>query len=300
MYNNLTNITTESWSWPWWGVMVTVNIISTIVFIYLMIRMFKTVKKESKNSKYLKTLAIFGTIYVGVALYRSVFVSSYTGQKAWFDSMANSMVIIRSLAFFAEISFACLIGLGLRHMNQELELPESIQKRTWLKKYLLASPYIIIACLCTAQIFAWTGLLTQYVFLFAIEETLWALGFTSVLPLIIIQLNNLCTNYKNDSSLRMYKSFLLVLSIFTVGYLLFQYAYQLPFGYYLEIANDMANGTHYPLNVDSFIRAFEELHPTRSFEEWGGLGFFIWHSGYFSICVWMNIFFACGPRLLKK
>ena len=294
------NIITEPWSWPYWSIMVTINVISTLVFIFLSIRMFKASRNDLDNSRYRKTLFIFGLIYVLVALYRSVFISSYTGRLAWFNTMANSMIVIRILATFAEISFAFLISLVLQHMNKELELPKYVTNRKWLKNYLLFSPYIIIICLSIAQLFAWTGLITQYLILFAIEETLWTLGFASILPLVIIQWINLFKHKKNDKSVIMYKLFCVVLGSFTIGYLLFQIAYQLPFGYYLNIANDFKTGIHLPLNFESFKLALYDFYPTRSFNEWGGIGFFIWHSGYFSICVWMNIYFAYGPHLIKK
>jgi len=31
---------------------------------------------------------------------------------------------------------------------------------------------------------------------------------------------------------------------------------------------------------------------------WGGMGFVIWHTGYFSLCVWMVLFLMTGPRQL--
>ena len=128
------SIITESWSWPWWGVMVSLNVISTLIFIYLSIRNFKANKKRLTDSKYHKTLFIFGAIYVFVALYRSMFVSSYPSCLAWFDVMANTMVVIRSIAFFAEISFAFIISLVLQHMNKELALPSYINNKPLLKK----------------------------------------------------------------------------------------------------------------------------------------------------------------------
>jgi heme exporter protein D len=30
---------------------------------------------------------------------------------------------------------------------------------------------------------------------------------------------------------------------------------------------------------------------TREFDEWGGIGFFIWHTGYFTVCSWMVLLF---------
>jgi hypothetical protein len=45
--------------------------------------------------------------------------------------------------------------------------------------------------------------------------------------------------------------------------------------------------------------AFLIVHKTRSLEDWGGMGFVVWHTGYFSICVWMALFLMTRPRLLR-
>jgi hypothetical protein len=41
------------------------------------------------------------------------------------------------------------------------------------------------------------------------------------------------------------------------------------------------------------------VHETKDLGAWGGMGFIIWHTGYFSICVWMALFLMTGPRLSK-
>ena len=41
------------------------------------------------------------------------------------------------------------------------------------------------------------------------------------------------------------------------------------------------------------------VHRTRDLHAWGGMGFVVWHTGYFSICVWIVLFLMTGPRLLN-
>jgi len=45
--------------------------------------------------------------------------------------------------------------------------------------------------------------------------------------------------------------------------------------------------------------AFLVVHATHDLSAWGGLGFVVWHTGYFSICVWIVLFLMTGPRLLN-
>ena len=295
--NNFLTTTFESWNWPYWGIMVTINSISFLIMVFLFIKMILDNKKHPEDKKYRTTLAILGLIYCSVALYRSAFISSYTGRKAWFDSIANSMFVIRCLATFAEISFACLVGFCLMHLNKQLGLPKYIKENSWQEKYLKFSPWLVIICLTTAQLFAWSGLLTQYIILFAFEETLWTLGFVFIAPLVLIQTINLFKTRKEEHNLNYFRTFIMVLCVFTIGYVIFQIAYQLPFGYYLEIAGDFETGIHYGINAESFKRIIYDYNQVRGFDEWGGIGFFIWHSGYFSICVWMVLLFASGPRI---
>ena len=295
--NNLLSTTGEAWNWPYWGIMVGINVISFAIMVFILIKMILDYKKDKVNGKYRLILSIFGMIYCSVALYRSAFISSYTGLKGWFGITANSSFVIRCLATFAEISFAIVIGVVLMHMNKQVALPEYVYKHPWFEKFLKFSPWLIIICLSIAQFFAWSGLLTQYIFLFAIEETLWCLGFVCILPLLLVQTINLFKNFKHERRLTYYKVFVMVLCVFTIGYALFQICYQLPFGYYLEIADDMVNGVHYGINAESFNRIITVVNQTRTFEDWGGIGFFIWHSGYFSLAVWMTLLFASGPRV---
>ena len=42
------------------------------------------------------------------------------------------------------------------------------------------------------------------------------------------------------------------------------------------------------------------VNETKDLSEWGDIGFLIWHSGYFSICVWIVLFLMRGPRLLRS
>jgi hypothetical protein len=51
--------------------------------------------------------------------------------------------------------------------------------------------------------------------------------------------------------------------------------------------------------IQAIRDAFFIVHATKDLSAWGGMGFVVWHTGYFSICVWMVLFLMTGPRLLK-
>ena len=295
----LAAIQTPSWALPWWSTMVILNIISFLIGITIFIKSKKLDNSEPKTTSYRQRMRVAGLIFVSVALYRSVFVSSYPERISWFESMANSPIIIRSLAFFAEIAFAALIMWSLLNMNKDIPLPKQHKDNKLLIFLENKTPYMFFIFIFIAQFFAISGLFTQYTILFAIEETLWALAFLFIAPLLFIQFKQVFSNkdqkYKKEMTL--YRTFLIILGVFTFGYLIYQFAISLPFSYYSQIAADFAKP--HPTLIKGIKDSIYNFTTTRDFETWGGWGFFVWHSGYFTIVVWMVLFFMNGPRKLE-
>ena len=289
-------IQTPSWALPWWGTMVAINIISLVIALLIYKKSKKDEVKKSPNASYRKKMRIAGLIFVSVALYRSIFVSSYPERISWFQSMANSPLVIRTLAFFAELAFAALVMWSLLQLNKDSPLPESHKEKIFLNFLETKTPYLFFLFLFLAQFFAYGGLFTQYIVLFAIEETLWAFAFLLIAPLLVVQMKHVYSmkdpTYKNEMAL--YRIFLGMMGVFTFGYLIFQFAFALPVTLYSQIPADLLNP--HPTLVQGIKQSIYSFTATRDFETWGGWGFFIWHSGYFSIVVWMVLFLMNGPR----
>lgn len=282
----------------WWLIMVSLNVVSVITYACLLVKSIKSDKIEPENKKYKTILRVCGMIFVCVSMYRSIFVSSYSNRLTWFDSMFNSPLIIRFFATFAEISFAFLAMVPIIHINKEMPARCSFARSKVGSFLVYKLPYATFVCLFIAQFCAYSGLFTQHLTFFAVEETLWALGFLALLPATLTQCINVFKNHKNDRTYRYIKVFLVILSIYTIGYLIYQFVFSLPFTYYSKIAADLAKN-HFTFSQGAKL-ALYEFTAVRDFDTWGGIGFFIWHSGYFSLCTWMNILFAMGPRKLKK
>ena len=104
-------------------------------------------------------------------------MASYYEQLAWFDCFANSSLLIRFLAIFAEISFAGLFTLALMQVNKELPGTAAKDQNILTNFFLHKAPIFFFACLFIAQFFATSGLITKFEVLFAIEETLWGVAF---------------------------------------------------------------------------------------------------------------------------
>lgn len=44
------------------------------------------------------------------------------------------------------------------------------------------------------------------------------------------------------------------------------------------------------------FQAFSVVNVTHDYNNWG-FGFLLWHSAYFSVCVWISLFLMRAPRL---
>ncbi|WP_419834405.1 hypothetical protein [Endozoicomonas atrinae] len=283
-----------TWAWTWWSTLVLINSIS-IVLAVLFCR-----RRNTENDSYLRWMKLMGMIFVSVALYRSVFVSSYMEQLAWFDSLANSSLLIRSLAFFAELSFAGLFMLAMLRTSQDLELYPSGQEHVF-DVLVSRAPKFLFLCIFTAQFFATTALITKFEVLFAIEETLWGMAFLSIFPLAIKQLRAVLKSEHSTTELRLLKPFVWLNVIWLVGYCSYSVFYHLPIEYWPHVLEDMRQGNYqFNASLKAVTDALLVVNETKSLSEWGGIGFLIWHSGYFSICVWIVLFLMRGPRLLRS
>ena len=294
--------TTWAWAWPWWGILVAINVINVTVGIVLFIR--STRDDNPVYASYLRMMRTMGIIFVCVALYRSIFVSSYLEQLAWFDSVLNSSLLIRSLAIFAELSFAGLIATSLLRLNQDV--PEIIDPQNKLQTFLQTkAPIVLFVCIAVANVFATAATITKIELLFALEETCWGIGFVSIIPMLVISLRRLSA-YRDTptwDNLRLYRSLLIVIAIWSVGYSLFELGFNLPFVYWPEAIAQLRMPIPEPafrFGLQAVRDAFLVVHETKDLAAWGGMGFVVWHTGYFSICVWIVLFLMTGPRLLGR
>ena len=160
--------TVWTWAWQWWGTLVAINVIQVIIGVFLFVRSRKY--DHTADAKYLRLMSVMGLIFVVVAFYRSIFVSSYLEQLAWFDSVLNSSLLIRTFAIFAELSFAGLIAKSLLRMNADV--PELVETKNRFINFLQTkTPTILFGCIFLANIFATTATITKIDLLFALEET---------------------------------------------------------------------------------------------------------------------------------
>ena len=288
------DIISSLWPWPWWCVMVFVNICSTVICI----KLFRdSAKAPDGQSRYVCYMRFMGLAFTLVAMYRAVFVSRYLYQYGWFDTIANSSVIIRSFAWVAELSFAGLIAFAMLRFNKDV--PQNDHGNSYLlSQYERHAPWALITCIFLAQFFATGGLITKSRLLFAIEETLWGLGFLSILPLAIIQVCRAFPGGQKSKSpgLGMLRTFSVVNVGWCLIYCTYALIYHLPTEYWATALAQLETGIP-PIktNISAIIDAFYIVNVSHAYADWG-FGFVLWHSAYFSVCVWLALFLMRAPR----
>lgn len=289
------------WPWTWWTILVGLNIVSFLVCAVIFWRSAKL--KDAVAAEYSKRMRTLGLIFVTVGLYRSIFVSSYYGQLAWFDSIANSSLLIRFFAFFAELSFAGLFMFAMLQLNKDIPATANPNRGRLMSFIHTKSPYLIFGCILTAQFFATTALIFKIELFFAIEETLWGLAFLSVLPLALIQLQRVFS-VKNPATIERIKPlkiFAVMNAAWCLIYCSYSVLYHLPIELWPHVIDELQAGNFAMKSGLGAVKdAFMIVNETKDFKEWGGINFLIWHSGYFSISVWMVLFLTSGPRLLRQ
>ena len=290
---------TWTWAWYWWGTLVAINAINLIICIVLIARSVKD--QNLADASYRRTMRTLGLVFIAVALYRSIFVSSYLEQLAWFNSLLNSSLFIRFLAIFAELSFAGLIAKSLLRMNEDV--PGLIPSKNMFYVFLQTrTPIILFTCILIANIFATSATITKIDVLFAIEETLWGLAFLSIVPMVIMSMVKLFS-YRDPASrvnLRQFRVLVVLLAIFSIGYSFYSLFYHLPIEYWPAALAQLRMQNPAPalkFGVQAIRDALLIVHETKDLNSWGGIGFVVWQTGYFSICSWMVLFLMTGPRL---
>lgn len=241
-----------------------------------------------------------GVVFALVAAYRAVFVSRYTPQLAWFDSLANSSLLIRTFAIAAELSFSGLFALAMLRVNSDLP-PSSDAHTNRFKSFMTTkTPYVLVACIFLAQFFATSGLITKNQTLFAIEETLWTLGFLAVLPLAIIQLRRIhaVKDEEKAARLKMLRQSTVIVAAWCIVYCSYGLFYHLPLETWAGAIEQIETGLPVIKSGASAVSdAFLIVNESKEYSDWG-FGFLLWHSAYFTICVWISIFFMRAPRIM--
>ncbi len=277
-------------------------VIVNVIDLGLCVRFFcQSASLDERQTSYLKSMRIMGLIFTLVALYRSIFVSRYLYQYAWFDTLANSSLIIRTFAVFAELSFAGLIAMAMLRFNRDMSV-ETQKANGLIAWYSNLAPRVLVICIFLAQFFAYGGLIIKSRLSFAIEETLWSAGFFAFLPVAVIQFQQAFFSklHPRSADYSMLRSFAAVNLGWCIIYCTYALVYHLPTEYWQSAFEQIRTGVpEMKTGMNAITDALKIVHVNHNYDDWG-FGFVIWHSAYFSICVWIAIFLMRAPRRLSQ
>ncbi|HEX3476149.1 MAG TPA: hypothetical protein VHT91_14085 [Kofleriaceae bacterium] len=282
-----------AWAWPWWTVMVLINAVNLVLCVRLVLRTAGSV--DDPDWKYRTWMRTLGVAFTLVAAYRSVFVCRYSTQMAWFDTLANSSLLIRGFALLAEVSFSGQFALALIQANRDLcAEPTDPMARRFARR----APYVLWGCISLAQVFATTGVITKSELAFAIEETLWFIGFATVLPLAVRQLRR-ASAMRDSGRFEPIRRFAILQVLWCAVYCTWSGCLNLPIAWAAAV-RQIRTGVPEIRHGWSAVRdALLVVHESKAWSDWG-FGFVFWHSSYFSVCVWLSLFLMTAPRARQE
>lgn len=127
-----------AWAWPWWTVMVLINAVNLLLCVRIVLRTTGSADDPDWTDR--RRMRLMGVVFTLVAAYRSVFVCRYSTQMAWFDTLANSSLLIRGFALFAEVSFSGLFALALMQANRDLAIEPAAPMARQFALFLMSAP----------------------------------------------------------------------------------------------------------------------------------------------------------------
>jgi len=279
-------------------VIVLINVVNLVVCAIVYKRSLEP--KDGSDAAYRKRMRMMGVIFTLVAAYRAIFVSRYITQLAWFDSLANSSLLIRTFAVAAELSFSGLIALAMLRVNSDVPAAGDANGNKFNSFMSTKSPYFLLICIFLAQFFATGGLISKNKTLFAIEETLWTIGFLAVLPLAVLQVRRVFAIKEPEAAARLHmlrKSTILI-AAWCLFYCCYGLFYHLPLESWAGAVDQIQTGLPViKTGASAITDAFLIVNESKAYSDWG-FGFLLWHSAYFTILVWVSIFLMQAPRIL--
>lgn len=209
---------------------------------------------------------VLSGIYVAVCAFRSCFPRIDLERYCLIDSTLSSVVLGRSLATLAEISFSTQIALCLHYLGMHLD-----------SYWIVLVSYLIVPLIVLAQASCWYAMLTLNHFWHGVEEFLWV---------IMLVLAVACCSagfYQLDGLPQVFMLVGIVSSVCAIGIMALV---DIPM--YLNRVREHQDKGRRRLGVaEGFRDAYSRRKKTRKWRIWKSE--VVWISSYFTIGVWISI-----------
>eukprot|EP00980_Cylindrotheca_fusiformis_P011259 scaffold2594_cov85-Cylindrotheca_fusiformis.AAC.1 len=150
----------------WWKGLCLISTINICLWVWTF---FGNAPSADRKPYYRQYHLFFSGIYTFVCAYRSLLPRIDLERYCLFDTPLSSIVLGRSAATIAEISFATQLALFIHEWAVTYHHP-----------YAAVFSFFIPPTLTIAQLFCWMGVITRNHVFHAIEESLWAISFMGI------------------------------------------------------------------------------------------------------------------------
>ncbi len=270
-----------AWSSPvvWWWSLLTLVSGANIALWFLMCHQFHQQPASKFNgSSEIGLMLLLSGAYVFGCAFRSLLPRADVQRICLFDTWLSSVVIGRSVATVAELSFAAQWVIVL------YQLGTMTGANTTLTIAWVVLPLIVIA-----ECFSWYAMLTTSYLGNAIENSIWAVTFFA----IGVGLCRLLWDFEGPTNV-----VLAVAIIGIAGYIVFLATFDVPM-YLNRWRAKVAHGGKLLSPLDGLSDASRRWVVTRDFAAWKDE--IAWMSLYFSAAVWASlalcVFYALDSHL---
>ena len=258
-----------AWSNPlawWWALLTLASGMNIAVWLWLYHALQEPRTGSFASTSGLELMLLLSAAYVFGCAFRALLPRADVQRICLFDTWLSSVMVGRSVATVAEVSFAAQWAIALHHLGTMTGADTT-----------LSSAWVIVPLILIAECFSWHAVLTRNYLGNAIENSIWAVSFF----IVAIGLCRLLPEF--DGAVRV----VLVIAIVGIaGYLAFLATIDVPM-YLARWRGEIADSIR-PLSP------LEGLHDvsvrwvvTHDVAEWKDE--IAWMSLYFSAAVWASL-----------
>ena len=265
--------------WTWYITLTCISLFNYILYA-LVVNEVRISKIDERDQTYQLRMRYLSLPFIFVCSYRSVFPSIYLYRLVWFDTIFNSILLARSLAFIAEMAWVIQIALAVSRISSDIQAQQVHPNNKIVCKICQFIVHLLIIFIFAAEICSFYATITTNGFWFLLEEGLWVLSFTLLTPVALFLANQILQIEKityAPTLLRSAKTFTLMLSIILVVYISWGWSQNVPMNYHRWREEVKDNVTYYSF-WDGVENAWSERNVSRDYEDWKS--YLIWMTTY--------------------
>ncbi|PWT94431.1 MAG: hypothetical protein C5B54_00005 [Acidobacteria bacterium] len=257
----------------WWLTLCTVSVFN----IAITIRFWKTHLENRSGLNETayglqRKLLYLATIFVLGCAFRAFLPRADTQRINLVNSWISSILVGRSVATIAELSFVIQWTIVLRALARGLKMPR-----------LAAAAAVLIPAIVVAEVFSWLGVLSTSSYWHVLEESIWACCEI----FLTIASAFMWMHYRGPT-----KTFLSWMTVCGAIYVLFMLTIDVP-TYYSRWRLETATGKELTGFAEGFHNLAYSWTTTHAAKDWQGE--FVWMLIYFSLAVWVSLAFTQAP-----